>query len=503
MSRRAVPLSTASASHPAAAAASSPNQLVMAAAIRSRTCAEDRPGDCMPAAWFLAAAPTLASDSTMPPNEGSASPAVSGGPPRPEPGKGWTPSAYVNSRLPEWLRLSGQFRIRAEAPTAYGFKSGNNDAYALTRAVLEIDAAPISWFHAFVQARDAEVMGANPKNVTSSMKDAFDLTQAYIELRDAEQGWISLLAGRQQLYYGDERLVGRSDWSNASRSFDAVRLRLQNQTYAARVDVFASSVVKNYPTSLDKVLPGQNFYGTDMALAKLAPKVTIEPYLYVKTLPSVRGVDRLAGNERLYAFGLRLNGGSGRGFDYRGRYAFESGHLADDPIRAWGGYGVFGYTIPKSHFQPRFSIEYAYASGNKTPGDRVIRRFDQLYPTTHGQRGITDLFAEENIKDLKPGFDFNPMKKMKISFTVNRLGLASKYDSLYDPHSEVVIVKVPAGGALSTDIGTEADLFGSYEINQRLELGAGFGHLYGGPFLRENSQVGNVTYPYVMLNYRF
>ena len=357
--------------------------------------------------------------------------------------------------------------------------------------------------HAFVQARDAEVMGANPKNVTGSMKDVFDLEQAYIELRNADRGWFSLQVGRQQLRFGDERLVGRSDWSNASRSFDAMRLSLQSQAYGVHFDAFASSVVKNYPTSLDKVLPGQNFYGTNVSFAKLVPRATIEPYFYVKTLPSVTGVDKLKGNERLYTSGLRTSGTFGDGFDYKVRYSFQSGHLADDPIHAWGGYGVLGYTVSRQHFQPRLSIEYAYASGNKSMGNRVIGTFDQLYPTSHGQRGLTDLFAEENVKDLKPAIDFKPVKKVKVVIMLNQLALASRYDGLYDAHSVALIVKAPSGGAVSGRIGTEADLYGTYDINPRLQIGAGMGHLYAGPFLKQNSAGASVTYPYIMLDYHF
>ena len=449
------------------------------------------------------AALNLSIDTPTPMAPGSAGAAAPADTPTPKANKGWTPADYINSCLPHWLRLSGQFRSRDEAPTAYTFKPGNNDAYALTRTVLNLDVTPVSWFRAFVQARDAEVMGANPKNVTSSMKDAFDLHQAYIELRNADHGWFSLQAGRQQMFYGDERLVGRSDWSNASRSFDAVRLKLQTQIYGARFDVFASSVVKNYPTSLDKILRGQNLYGANLALTKLLPKATIEPYVYAKTLPSVAGFDKLKGNERLDTSGFRVNGTMGGGFDYRVRYSFQSGHLADDPIHAWGGYAVLGYTIPKSRFQPRFSIEYAYASGNTSVGNHVIGTFDQLYPTTHGQRGITDLFAEENIKDVKPALDFKPFRKTKIVAMANRLSLASRFDGLYDAHSEALIVKVPTGGALSPNIGTEGDIYGTYDLNPRLQLGAGVGHLYAGPFLKQNSSGASPTYAYVMLDYHF
>ncbi|HLY63040.1 MAG TPA: alginate export family protein [Terriglobia bacterium] len=412
------------------------------------------------------------------------------------------PAAYLNARLPHWLRFSGEFRNREEGRTAYGFTPGKDDVYGLTRLRLGFEIIPNSWFHAFVQARDAEVIGANPKNVSSSMKDVFDLNQAYIEFRNGERGWFSLKTGRQELYFGDEHLIGRSNWSNASRSFDATRLTLGTQNLGAVLDVFAASVVKNYPTSSDKVQPGHNFYGVNLALTKLAPKATIEPYVYLKTVPSVTGADKKSGNERLYTTGLRWAGTVPGGFDYRARYSFQSGHYADNSIHAWAWHAIFGYTIPKSRFEPRFSIEYSYASGNKAIGGPVIGTFDLLYPTTHQWGRITDLFGEENIADLKPGFDFRPAKRMKVYFAVSDLSLASRYDSLYDS-TGAVSVKVPKGGALSRDIGKEADVYGTYDVNRRLQIGTGFGHLIAGQFLKQASPGGNSSYPYVFLDYHF
>jgi Alginate export len=427
----------------------------------------------------------------------------------PNPDNGWTPATYINSWLPHWLRLSGEFRNRDEGHTSYGFAPGKDDAYGLTRVRLGFDITPSSWFHAFVQARDSEVIGANPKDVTSSMKDVFDLNQAYIEFRNAENGWFSLKTGRQALSFGDERLIGASNWSNASRSFDAVRLTLASDdlgpgfsNIGARLDVFAASVVKNYPASLDRVQPGHNFYGVNLALTKLIPKATVEPYVYLKTVPSVTGTDKIAGNERLYTSGLRLSGTIPGGFDYRTRYSFQSGHFADNSIHAWGGYAVVGYTIPRTRLAPRFSLEYAYASGDKAIGDSTVGTFDQLYPTTHGQRGIADLFAGQNIVNLKPGFDFRPTRKLRVYVVVDELSLASRYDSLYDS-TGAVLVKVPKGGALSKDIGKEGDLYGTYDINRRLQLGVGFGHLYAGQFLKQNTPGASASYPYGFLDYNF
>lgn len=420
----------------------------------------------------------------------------------PGPDAGWTPAATVNPRLPQWLRLSGEFRTRVEGRTSYGFGPGRDDGYGLTRVRLNLDITPNSWFHAFVQGRDSEVIGADPTHVTTSMKDVFDLSQAYVEFRNGENGWFGLKAGRQEMFFGDERLIGRSNWSNASRTFDAVRLMLRSQKHGARLDFFASSVVRNRFTSFDQVQPGRNFYGVNLALTKLVPKATLEPYVYLKTVPSVTGADKQTGNERLYTSGLRWSGTIPGGFDYRARYSLQSGHFANNSIRAWAWYGVLGYTIPKSRVEPRFSLEYNYASGNRSIGGAVTGTFDLLYPTTHQWRRATDLFGEQNIKDLKLGFNFRPLRKMRVYIDYSDLKLASRYDSLYDT-TGAVLVKVPKSGALSTDIGKELDIYATYDVNRRLQVGAGIGHLYAGRFLKQNTPGGSVSYPYVFLDYKF
>jgi len=427
------------------------------------------------------------------------------GTPRPAPASstdsGWTPATAINSWLPHWLKLSGEFRTREEGRTGYGFTPNNDYASGLFRVRLGLDFTPTTWLHAFVQARDAQFVGSAPSNLFSAAKDVFDLNQAYVEFRNGEDGWFSLKTGRQELYFGDERLIARSLWSNASRSFDAARLTLRSKEYGIVADAFASSVVKNYPTSFDQVLPGQNFYGVNVAFTKVIPKASLEPYVYLKSLPSVTGADKVKGNERLYTTGLRLAGTIPGGFDYRARYSFQNGHLADNSIHASAYYGILGYTLP-GRFQPRFSIEYNYASGNKAIGSSVTGTFDQLYPTTHQWRRLTDLFGEQNIRDLKPGFDLRPAKKMRVYLVYSALSLASKYDSLYS-NTGSVLVKVPKSGALSTKIGNETDIWGTYDINRRLQIGAGYGYLFAGQFLKQNSGGSNSAYPYGFIDYNF
>lgn len=67
-------------------------------------------------------------------------------------------SSYVNKNLPDWLRVSGEERIRPEIHTAYSFVPGVDDAYALNRLRLNFDLAPTRWFHTFIQGQDWRAM---------------------------------------------------------------------------------------------------------------------------------------------------------------------------------------------------------------------------------------------------------------------------------------------------------------------------------------------------------
>jgi hypothetical protein len=72
-------------------------------------------------------------------------------------------------------------------------------------------------------------------------EDKWTLWQAYSQVGSSETGWFDILAGRQALRFGDERVIGPSEWLNVGRTFNVARVDLHNPGY--EVSVFASSVV--------------------------------------------------------------------------------------------------------------------------------------------------------------------------------------------------------------------------------------------------------------------
>src|SRR5690348_7275218 len=64
------------------------------------------------------AAPQVSASATV---AAGPQPATQAAEPSSDPDGGWTPADYINSRLPQWLRLTGEFRNRVEGRTSYAF----------------------------------------------------------------------------------------------------------------------------------------------------------------------------------------------------------------------------------------------------------------------------------------------------------------------------------------------------------------------------------------------
>jgi hypothetical protein len=410
------------------------------------------------------------------------------------------PASEVNKVFPSWLHFSGEYRIRPEEHTAYSFKPDNNDGFVLSRLRLNLEITPTTWFDAFVQAQDSEAGGITPAHITTSIKDVFDLRQAYVQFQNGENGWIRFRVGRQELRYGQERLVGVSDWTNAPRVFDAFRLVLG--TTKDHVDLFSASVVVNNPVAFDNHTGGMNFHGMYGSFSSLVPKAHIEPYVFWKALPLVKSEEGTLGNENLWTYGFRWTGELPLNFDYTVETAKQTGNFATDTIAAWAGYANLGYSIPKLRFQPRFLIQYDYASGDNKLKDGKVGTFDQLYPSNHDVFGLVDLFGWRNIIQQRAGVEVKPANHLSVLADFRDLYLANGNDSLYSS-TGAVLVKTPATGALHRDVGLEPDLSAKYDLQKNIIIGAGYGYLFAGRFLTENSAGDRASIVYTFATYKF
>ena len=426
----------------------------------------------------------------------AATPAAAPAPaPAPAPGI----AGRVNEQLPEWVRFGGEYRFRVEGSTNAKGVEAADDLYVLSRLRVDLLFKLGPHVRLFVQGQDSQAGGFNANPDPPVHQNDFDLRQAWVEVRQSDkQGW-ALRVGRQELAYGDQRLVGSLNWTNTARAFDAAKLTYTDPRVA--VDVFASSVVAIQDDVFDKHLDGQNFYGAHASFFKAVPKAQLDTYAFWKTAPRVLGELASAGDADTVTFGARLAGGLATRADYTVEVAGQRGSFAADDIRAAALHTRLGWAFSKRPEVPKLRLEYNFASGDDDPADGVRGTFDQLYPTGHAKYGVIDQVGLKNMHNARAGVILKPHARVTLEADYHSFWLASRTDGLYDAGGNLV-ARVPTGAATS-HVAQELDVQLSLTVAPGVTFGAGYGHWIPGGFWREATPGAARDFAYSFVTYKF
>jgi hypothetical protein len=431
----------------------------------------------------------------------------------------------------DWLRgqstnfspwdLGGQFRARLEVKDYFdtpgqagqvAFRKDGGDAnntYLLLRQKIHLGYND-TWFNIFLEGEESSSTGdkRNP-NVES---DQFDLHQGYVTLGNLKEFPIQAKVGRQELAYGDERLIGAFDWNNIGRTFDAIKLHY-TPTAGTWVDAFASHVVIPKDNDFDFSNNYDTFSGLYASTVDLLPWQESQVYFLARNtshnspnfesgalvpLPSPRDI---------YTPGFRLKSLPGKlsGFDYGieadyqfGRYVPVTGAAptaVTGPSQKQDAYMVHlegGYTWDRS-WSPRAGLEFNYASGDKSSTDHTHGTFDTLFPTTHVMVGIMDLYCLQNIEDLRLNLSAKPTKKFGVFASYRGVWLATPGDSFYLSNQTPRTGGTPGAGngyainpTYNRFVGMEADLVLTYNFTAYAQLQGGYGHFFRGDYIKES-----------------
>ncbi|MEK6730035.1 MAG: alginate export family protein, partial [Planctomycetota bacterium] len=217
----------------------------------------------------------------------------------------------VYSEFAKKVKLGGQIRTRAEyangfyqtpanngtledsvglkytdgATTKYRSK-GIDDDYVLNQTRLWADADVNEHLRVFIQLQDARTFGAEGTTVgyanSYSENAILDLHQGYFDLKKLFDMPLTVRVGRQEIIWGDHRVIGNFVWSNVGRVFDGGRFMWDTDTIHA--EAFAMKVdedgyLLNGQTSGESDGSGssdENIYAAQLAFKKLVPSALLE-----------------------------------------------------------------------------------------------------------------------------------------------------------------------------------------------------------------------------------
>ncbi len=401
--------------------------------------------------------------------------------------------------VPSWATLSLELRDRVEGQTSFAYGQGNGRVYNLTRVFGGLEIRPSRAVTGYLQFLDTHALGLPTHLIPAYQRDVFDLRQGFLDVHFSSGNIpLHLSAGRRELKFGSERVLGISDWTNNSRTYDGFFATVGK---SSTLTLFSTSVVATHPTSLDRHGAGLTFHG-GYGTVTAVPKARIYPFVIVRALPRVTTPEKHVGSEAETTFGIEAEGSLPGNFTYQINGDLQRGSYANDSIHAGESFGKLAYMLREKPWSPRIGVEYDYATGNAHRGTGRISTYDQLYPSNHNAFGLVDLFGFQNIRQERLNLDLRPAKKLTFLFQGEFLNLVQKRDNLYSLTAATAIA-APAAGFRGDQIGEEVDGSAKYLLSSSAILNVGLGHLFPGTVLTETNHGAPETLGYFSLTYRF
>ncbi len=214
------------------------------------------------------------------------SPAASAQAPAPEPEKKPKPVEVGFE-----MRWRLEFRDNADQQPADDF-----DAFLGQRLRVHLLFRLHPHLSAYVEGQDVWLFGAESDKVIHNL--GTNLHQAYLDWKPGGSERWELRAGRQELIYGEERLVGAFGWDNVGRSFDAARLRSRAGAWTS--DFFWARLVDVRRAGLPHRPGNQDLYGGYFTRAKKDSPGRTELYaLYLRDGLGIRLIARRLNEENM------------------------------------------------------------------------------------------------------------------------------------------------------------------------------------------------------------
>jgi hypothetical protein len=431
-------------------------------------------------------------------------------------------NARIRSEVKEGFAIQGV----AESVDFRGQPANASDEYFMQRIRFHAGYTE-KWWSAYMEGRSSLVQSderyayANNPPVSGTVKtkgdgpeaDVLDLQQAYFSIGNLKEFPLSLKVGRQELSYGEERLVGAFGWNNIGRVFDAAKVRWQNEWFGA--DFFTSRPVipEDGRFNVDN---DYDWFSGMYATSTKIPKHLLDVYFFsrnssqkaIAAEPSPQFPQPSARD--IYTVGGRFKSQRGEigNWDYSVEGAYQFGDYRDRRLGATSALltqDAFmavlqgGYTFADAWATPRLGAEYSYSSGDSNPNDKTHGTFDNLFPTNHKFYGYMDFVSLQNIHDLRGIFQLKPTPRVSIAVEGHGFWLANTHDNFYN------VGGAPRGGTAATPgnnfgvnpnysafVGTELDVIAGVALTRFAQLEAGYGHFFIGDYVKQSlSAVGS------------
>lgn len=304
-----------------------------------------------------------------------------------------------------------------------------------------------------------------------------DIHQLFYNRSDLLDGKLNIRVGRQELSYGDERLIGTGNFLQSPRTFDAARLVIGSP--GNTLDLFGSHTVAF-------LTPQPQFYFSGLWKSWSSTKSGEFDLFYLR-----KDNDQFVDLHR-NTFGTYLRHPVTKAFGVEFDGVGQIGTEASKDVGAYAGHLMLSekVTPPSALSAPLKNLtfygegDYASGTGTKAGGDSGT--FDPLFATPHGKFGQIDYQSWKNMTEIRVGAASQPVAGLTTSIDVLSFGLASAHDFWYRANYAPFFTAIQQDRTKSygTDVGRELDLAATYRANRHATFYGGVFTFFPGSFVK-------------------
>ncbi len=357
------------------------------------------------------------------------------------------------------IKLGGQIRPRFEFRDTANVGNGN---FTSMRARGQLSARLDNGVSIMFQVQDVRIWGEETSTLGDFSANQFDLHQGYLNVESRGSVKFAARAGRQEINFGGQRLLGAVDWTQQARSFDALKVSADGSL--GDVYLLGAVIANDITPAHDDT---EYFWGAYGRVQSAVPG-TLDLYGFLNDVGTL--------GTKQYTLGARWWGQAGM-VRYRAEGSYQIGDRLGDEVTAYMFGGRVGLLFAGG--KADVVLWYDYLSGDDDLDDAKVKVFDTLFATNHKFYGLADLFLNIPVHTAGRGLQDAALKS-----GVNLGGnarIAAEFHSF----------RVAQDQDLTTArLAEELDLTLSYQLGNNMKLWGG----YAGVFVQDGlGEIGRLT----------
>lgn len=316
-------------------------------------------------------------------------------------------------------------------------------------------------------------------------ENQLSLHQAFAEIK--QSNFIFRL-GRQELLYGNNRLISVREGPNTRLSFDAVIIKYFDKLNSIDF-IYSSPVISN-----QYVFDDQHFketlmgiYGTFIPQKK---KIGLD-YYAINFQSKLRQYNFESGYENRQTFGVR-SFSKFKNLNFEFEASYQTGKFNDLRIEAYNLFADVNYAFLEKE-KLKIGVSYNRASGDKNNTDNKLNTYNLLYAKPAFGQAIP--IGSTNLVSIFPYVKTNPLPNLSLLGQVFFIARESSFDGIYSPG---MVQNRPKPNQLfiskEKTLGTFYVFESNYNMSKNLAFAFDASFFKAGKFIKSTGQGKDITY---------